>query len=147
MRQPIEAKRQDKGLCSHSRPSGVDLIVLSAIANRTRRGAVLLGSERQFGEKLIGLTRMQLVVLGYLLDGFLNKQIAAACGIQEATVKAHIGCVLRILKVRSRTEAAVKFAILCDRYQQRQLWVSSNVALGGTSLGRVDKVIDVGIDD
>lgn len=54
-----------------------------------------------------GLTPMQLKVLLGVLDGQLNKQIAHALGMSEATVKAHMTAIMRKLDVGNRTQAAL----------------------------------------
>ena len=43
----------------------------------------------------------------FLREGKSNKAIARRCGITEATVKVHVKAILRKLKARNRTEAAV----------------------------------------
>ena len=53
------------------------------------------------------LTPMQFKVLLAVLDGQLNKQIAHALAISEATVKAHITAIMRKLDVGNRTQAAL----------------------------------------
>ena len=53
------------------------------------------------------LTPTQLKVLLAVLDGQLNKQIAFALGISEATVKAHMTAIMRKLDVQNRTQAAL----------------------------------------
>ena len=54
-----------------------------------------------------GLTPTQLKVLLAVLDGQLNKQIAHALAISEATVKAHMTAIMRKLDVSNRTQAAL----------------------------------------
>ncbi|PSC02526.1 hypothetical protein SLNSH_23655, partial [Alsobacter soli] len=90
----------------------------------------------QFPARLASLTEMQRIVLALIALGRLNKQIAHICGIGEATVKAHVSAVLRHLGTRSRTEAAVSYAVflerkrlLCDadessRTREREVWVA-----------------------
>lgn len=53
------------------------------------------------------LTPTQLKVLEGVNSGLLNKQIAHNLGIAEATVKAHMTALMRKLKVRNRTQAAI----------------------------------------
>src|ERR687893_3258080 len=52
------------------------------------------------------LTARELEVLGQIVRGRSNKEIAAACGITEATVKSHINSILSKLGVADRTQAA-----------------------------------------
>jgi DNA-binding NarL/FixJ family response regulator len=53
------------------------------------------------------LTPTQLKVLLAVLEGKLNKQIAHALSMSEATVKAHMTTIMRKLDVRNRTQAAL----------------------------------------
>ena len=51
------------------------------------------------------LTERELEVLGLLAKGLANKQIAAALGISEHTVKFHVSSIYQKLNVTNRTEA------------------------------------------
>lgn len=53
-----------------------------------------------------GLTARQIEVLGYLVAGISNKEIAEETGLTEGTVKAHVAAVYQALRVRNRMEAA-----------------------------------------
>jgi len=53
------------------------------------------------------LTPQQTRVLMLLSDGLLNKQIAFAMQVSEATVKAHVSAILQKLKVDNRTQAVI----------------------------------------
>jgi DNA-binding NarL/FixJ family response regulator len=46
-------------------------------------------------------------VLMMLREGLLNKQIAYALNVSEATVKAHVSAILLKLNVDSRTQAVI----------------------------------------
>ena len=54
-----------------------------------------------------GLTPRQKDVLRLLAKGKSNKEIARELDLAEGTVKIHLAAVLRFLKARNRTEAAV----------------------------------------
>ena len=56
------------------------------------------------------LTIREKEVLGYLVKGASNKDIARALGLQVVTVKLHVRKILAKLKLSSRVEAAV-FAV------------------------------------
>lgn len=60
--------------------------------------------------RLETLTPQQLRVLMMLSEGLLNKQIAHALSVSEATVKAHVSAVLQKLGVESRTQAVITAA-------------------------------------
>ncbi|WP_334176232.1 response regulator transcription factor [Pseudoxanthobacter sp.] len=91
-------------------------------AIRAAVGAVLAGGEwvppdsvgtdegendEDIVRRLATLTPQQLRVLMMLSEGLLNKQIAHALGVSEATVKAHVSAVLQKLGVESRTQAVI----------------------------------------
>ncbi|RDS79207.1 DNA-binding response regulator [Dyella monticola] len=57
--------------------------------------------------RLALLTPQQLGVLMLLTEGLPNKQIAERLGIADNTVKIHVAAVLRKLRCRSRTQAAL----------------------------------------
>ena len=74
-----------------------------------------LSDEREFTTKVKTLSDAHLEILALVARGYLNKQIANARGSSEATVKSQQKEILRRLGLSSRTQAAVKFAIYCDR--------------------------------
>ena len=78
-------------------PNGIDLAEPDA---RAAESQALL-------RKLSTLTPQQLRVLMMLKDGLMNKQIAYALSISEATVKAHVSAILQKLDVDSRTQAVI----------------------------------------
>jgi DNA-binding NarL/FixJ family response regulator len=55
----------------------------------------------------LGLTERQLEVLALMMLGKSNKEISRALEVAEATVKNHIGAILKALKVSNRTEAVI----------------------------------------
>lgn len=65
-----------------------------------------LPADRELAARLGQLTPQQFRVLRLVADGLLNKQIADRLGIQERTVKAHVGAILGKLAVQNRTQAS-----------------------------------------
>jgi DNA-binding NarL/FixJ family response regulator len=57
--------------------------------------------------RLATLTPQQVRVLMMLSEGLLNKQIAYALDVSEATIKAHVSAILQKLGVESRTQAVI----------------------------------------
>ena len=51
------------------------------------------------------LTARELLVLGYLVEGQTNRQIAASMNVSESTAKQYVRSILSKLKVSGRTEA------------------------------------------
>lgn len=58
-------------------------------------------------EKVGLLTPQQKVVLGFIVAGKLNKQIAYELDVSMRTVKAHVSAILSKLNVYSRTQAVI----------------------------------------
>lgn len=54
------------------------------------------------------LTKRQHEVLGYMVQGYCNKEIASVLNVSEPTVKSHVTGILRKLGVSDRTQAVVK---------------------------------------
>ena len=63
--------------------------------------------ERDIHARIDQLTPQQRVVLGLLVEGKLNKQIAYELNVSMTTVKAHVSAILTKLKVFSRTQAVI----------------------------------------
>lgn len=58
----------------------------------------------KFSQGLQKLTAREREVLSFVIDGFLNKQIAAELGISEKTIKVHRGRVMKKMQVGSFAE-------------------------------------------
>ena len=54
------------------------------------------------------LTPRDIELLALLASGQSNKQIAAAMGVSESTVKSHLSALFRKLGVADRTQAALR---------------------------------------
>jgi DNA-binding NarL/FixJ family response regulator len=67
-------------------------------------------ADADLARRIATLTPQQLRVLMMLSDGLLNKQIAHALSISQATVKAHVSTILLKLNVVSRTQAVIAAA-------------------------------------
>lgn len=63
--------------------------------------------EEALASKIAELTAQQYRVLTLVCNGLLNKQIAYALKVSEATIKAHMTAILRKLGVHSRTQAVL----------------------------------------
>ena len=60
----------------------------------------------------LGLTERQLEVLALMMQGKSNKAICRELDIAEPTVKNHVTCILKALKVSNRTEAVIAASAL-----------------------------------
>lgn len=67
----------------------------------------LQADKRDLEEVFDNLSPREIEVFAVLCEGKSNKAIARRCGITEATVKVHVKAILRKLKARNRTEAAI----------------------------------------
>lgn len=66
-----------------------------------------MGEERDIQSRIDQLTPQQRVVLGLIVEGKLNKQIAYDLDVSMTTVKAHVSAILTKLRVFSRTQAVI----------------------------------------
>ena len=53
------------------------------------------------------LSARELEILKFLVAGDSNKAIARTCNLAESTVKIHLKTILRKIRVRNRTQAAI----------------------------------------
>lgn len=65
------------------------------------------GQDTAIRQRIGTLTPQQKVVLGLLVGGRLNKQIAYELDVSMTTVKAHVSAILQKLSVFSRTQAVI----------------------------------------
>jgi DNA-binding NarL/FixJ family response regulator len=72
-----------------------------------RIDAALEPEERQLAAKIADLTPQQYRVLAMVCTGMLNKQIAYALDVSEATIKAHMSAILRKFGAHSRTQVVL----------------------------------------
>ena len=70
-----------------------------------------LSDVRDFRRKLSLLTKRENEVMLLVIDGLLNKQIAARLGVTEATVKVHRGRVME----KTEVDSVAQLARLCER--------------------------------
>jgi FixJ family two-component response regulator len=81
--------------------------LLAALEQALRRDAEARGARarrEQLERRFAALTGRELEVLGHVVHGRMNKQIAAALGIHERTVKLHRNAITTKLGVRSVAE-------------------------------------------
>ena len=93
------------------------LLELGAEAGAERARRLLKVSIRGGGTEWPGVTRREREVLGLLVEGFTNRQIAERLAVSEHTVHRHVTNILRKLDLPSRTAAAayaVRSGVLDD---------------------------------
>lgn len=71
-------------------------------------GAAPSAEEDDIARRIDSLTPQQKTVLGHLVNGRLNKQIAHDLNVSMTTIKAHVSAILQKLGVLSRTQAVIK---------------------------------------
>ncbi|MGZ8631123.1 MAG: response regulator [Actinomycetota bacterium] len=73
----------------------------------TPRAAAALLADRRDRPTVVQLTAREREVLGLVVEGFANKQIARRMGISEKTVKGHLTNLFQRIGVADRTQAAL----------------------------------------
>lgn len=89
-----------------TKPLGDD-VLQNAIKQALERSRTALAHEaemRTVRQRHASLTPREREIMGLVVSGLLNKQIAAELGISEITVKAHRGRVMRKMQVDSLAE-------------------------------------------
>jgi DNA-binding NarL/FixJ family response regulator len=80
-----------------------------AVSDAVLRGlGALQGARRGPDGAAEDLTARELEVLRLLAGGYSNREIGAALGVAERTVKNHVAAILAKLWVRDRTRAVLK---------------------------------------
>lgn len=83
--------------------------VLASLVEAGTAGANVLGSANTPAEPIDEmLTEREREVLHLLMSGRSNREIAAAMGIEQATVKAHLGRMLRKTRAQNRVELTLR---------------------------------------
>ena len=81
-----------------------DEVLLTAIRQALERSRLALAQEaemREFRDRYSSLTPREREVMGLVVSGLLNKQVAGELAITESTVKAHRGQVMQKMKANS----------------------------------------------
>jgi FixJ family two-component response regulator len=86
-----------------TKPFGDDVLqaAIGQAIERSRTALALEAELRSYRDSHASLTPREREVMGLVVSGLLNKQIAAELGISEITVKAHRGRVMRKMQVAS----------------------------------------------
>jgi two-component system, NarL family, nitrate/nitrite response regulator NarL len=102
-----------KSISADALPQSLRLVLLGEKVFPTDLAQVLTkgrangrGESGQLGDAN-GLSDREMEILGWLVNGAPNKRIAQALNISDSTVKVHIKAILRKIRVRNRTQAAI----------------------------------------
>lgn len=123
---PTSVQAMKKGAVDFLLKPVDDQVLLDTIQRAVEQHAAEQARQRErqdIAERLERLSAREREVMGYVIQGRLNKQIAGDLGIAEKTVKVHRGRIMEKMGVRS----AVVLAHLCD-------------AIGAEVLGRFPPV-------
>ena len=96
--------------------------ILDAVIRSLERDQERRDSEKGVAElrsRFASLTSREQEVIALVLDGLMNKQIAAKLGVSEITVKVHRGHMMQKMKARSVIELVAMAQLLGIRRQNR----------------------------
>ena len=96
--------------------------ILDAVIRSLERDQERRDSEKGVAElrsRFASLTSREQEVIALVLDGLMNKQIAAKLGVSEITVKVHRGHMMQKMKARSVIELVAMADLLGIRRQNR----------------------------
>ena len=96
--------------------------ILDAVIRSLERDQERRDSEKGVAElrgRFASLTSREQEVIALVLDGLMNKQIAAKLGVSEITVKVHRGHMMQKMKARSVIELVAMDQLLGVRRQNR----------------------------
>lgn len=82
-------------------------LVLSSIQKTEIKTTTVSVVNQKSGKSTYGLTEREMEVLGLIVEGLSNPQIAERLVITRATAKAHVHSILQKLYVDDRTKAAI----------------------------------------
>lgn len=89
-------------------PAIAKVVLRNAVYKANQPDKIQISDKKTYKSSLIGgLTERELEVLGLIVEGLTNPQIAEKLFITRATAKAHVHSILQKLCVDDRTQAAV----------------------------------------
>jgi two-component system nitrate/nitrite response regulator NarL len=77
------------------------------LAHLLTNGRIMARGESAATRHFNGLSDREMQILGCLLNGAQNKQIAHELKISDGTVKVHLKAILKKIRVQNRTQAAI----------------------------------------
>jgi FixJ family two-component response regulator len=116
---PMSVKAMKAGAIDFLAKPFRDQDILDAVVRALERDQKRRDSEKGVAELRIrfdSLTSREREVIALVLDGLMNKQIAAKLGVTEITVKVHRGHMMQKMKARS----VIELVAMADRLGIRQ---------------------------
>jgi DNA-binding NarL/FixJ family response regulator len=94
--------------CAHGEhPINESLAERPKVAEQILQQFHELSREKEAASFISPLTSRETEILGYMAQGYLNKQIAEVLNVSEQTIKNHVTSILRKLNANARTQAVV----------------------------------------
>lgn len=84
-----------------------EILVRNALPPNSAAKQVVATDRLRVSPADCGLTERQIEVLALMMQGKSNKAICGVLELAEPTVKSHVAAILKALKVKNRTEAAM----------------------------------------
>jgi FixJ family two-component response regulator len=119
---PMSVKAMKAGAIDFLTKPFRDQDILDAVIRSLERDQERRDSEKGVAElrsRFASLTSREQEVIALVLDGLMNKQIAAKLGVSEITVKVHRGHMMQKMKARSVIELVAMADRLGIRHQKR----------------------------
>jgi FixJ family two-component response regulator len=118
---PMSVKAMKAGAIDFLTKPFRDQDILDAVIRALERDQKRRDSEKGVAElrtRYSSLTSREREVIALVLEGLMNKQIAAKLGVTEITVKVHRGHMMRKMKARSVIELVAKADLLGIRHHK-----------------------------
>jgi two-component system nitrate/nitrite response regulator NarL len=102
-----------KNMSADALPQWLRLVLLGEkvfptdLAHMLTNGRVTLRNNGGQISHVNGLSGREMEILGCLINGAQNKQIAQELDISDGTVKVHVKAILKKIRVQNRTQAAI----------------------------------------
>ena len=104
---PDELVKVIRRCAAGEHPINETILTRPGVAEQILQQFQSLATERETASFISPLTPRETEILQYMVEGYLNKQIADTLSVSEQTIKNHITSILRKLNANARTQAVV----------------------------------------
>ena len=104
---PDELVKVIRRCASGEHPINETILTRPGVAEQILQQFQSLATEKETATFISPLTPRETEILQYMVEGYLNKQIADTLSVSEQTIKNHITSILRKLNANARTQAVV----------------------------------------